>query len=97
MSAALTGVELRPLPPNGFCPVTRSVALDTVTVRTTRGLPSAEEVMLRVSLLPVRTVVPPASSMSPVKEWLTPEIVSVPSPYLAKVPVPAMPPSPASV
>ena len=91
------GVALRPPPPNGFFPVTRSVALETVTVRATRGLPSAPEVMLCSSLSPVRTVVPPASSTSPVKELLMPEIVSVPLPLLTKVPVPAMPPAPPSV
>ena len=97
MSTAWGRVELRPLPTNGFLPVTRSVAFETVTVRATRGLPSAPDVMLGESFSPARTVVPPASSTSPVKEWFTPEIVSVPSPLLTKVPVPAMPPSPASV
>ena len=97
MSATWGRVELRPPPTNGFLPLTRSVAFETATVRATRGLPSDPDVMLLRSLSPVRTIVPPASSMSPVKEWLTPEMVSVPLPRLTKVPVPAMPPSPASV
>ena len=44
-----------------------------------------------------RKISPPASNTSPVKVWLMPEIVRLPSWYLLKEPVPAITPAPASV